>query len=316
VGPSDSLQTLATRPSKSWPPAITKFVGATGAGNPIAAAQRSAAQLLDEYYRKSARGLPISVRTLCGLLGIQLRGRAPKTIARRLTDSLGLTLGAASRRNVSTLFVGSDGAVIDVTDPNPASARVSIAHEIGHYLIHFREGRIDGQTLALPTSPEEESLSEYLGRLLLLPWDDIRDQVTHANSWALACLELAGKGAVSVHAVANRLNDPDQDVRPMQGAIYWKRNPKISKDAPIERQLSPYWHTCPHTYIPIRKCHVLHDSVIARVAAADGDAKDVGEELVDIGTLKGRFLVDCFAWGSANSGTRTALSLFFGSSQK
>lgn len=301
---------LSRRAVEEWPPAVAEFTKARGASDPVAAAEVTAAELLHSYYEQvESRRLPISVRRLCDMLGIKLRGPVPRAI-----EPAALKASIAKPptvRHVARLMVVNGRATIDVTDPYPASARASIAHEIGHFLIHSREKGLDSNTLSLPTTSEEEVLSEYLGRLLLLPRSDVRTRIGSAESWALACLEMASTASVSLHAVASRLFDPDQNVRPLRGVIYWKRNPKIATSESIETQLSPYWHLCPGAYIPIRRCHVLHGSLVGRIVSADGDAREIGEEDVQIGSLKGRFLVDGFSWGSAKLGSRMALSLFF-----
>ena len=208
------------------------------------------------------------------------------------------------------LSICGSRAVIEVVDANPGRARVSAAHEVGHYLIHLRDRELDLITLRSSTSPEEETLSEYIGRLLLLPLNLFQAHFEEPNASALGCLRAASRALVSIHASTARLVDPDHPDDRVRGAIFWKIDRRKIDTASLGERLTPYWHLCPGAFIPVGKCHARRDSLIVAMAAAPGDAHGTTVEEVQIGTLNGKFLVDVFAWGSVAARTRCVLSIF------
>jgi hypothetical protein len=238
-------------------------------------------------------------------------------MANRMTIVSQWPLGCANygtdreARVAATLIVSNGKAVIDVAASNPVRARVSIAHEIGHFLIHSRGHKLDDVTLRTNSTHEEEIMSEYIGRMLLLPHDPFQSTFVDAKCLSMACINAASVYAVSIHTATGRLGDPDQMNRRMRGAIFWRLLPTVPEVASAQKRLSPFWHLCPGAFIPIRRCHARSDSVIGTIADGETDAYATAEEEVQIGALTGRYLVDAFAWGSVRSGSRSVLSLFF-----
>jgi len=305
-----SLRAIAQQSPEDWSFALREFVKTTGASGPIEAAESVASKVLERYSENfPLNSSAISVRHICQLLRIELRGSVPKVVKPRSLSSLGYA-NVSEKKSVAKLIISHRNPIIDVADAHPARSRIGIAHEIGHFLIHARGEELDVNTLRSNSSPEEELLSEYIGRLLLLPRGTFQAHF-HSDAWSLACLNAASNAIVSIHAAAQRTADPDQIGRKPEGAIYWKLHPTASIDLPVERRLTPFWHLFPAAFIPIRRCHVKGGSVIGMVANAEGNSSAIAEEDVEIGSLKGRYVVDSFAWGSLRSGSRTVLSLFF-----
>lgn len=126
------LNSLAgVKPSK-WPFAIQRFVEFSNAADPISAAITAAAHLLSEYHNAfPGRSIPVSVGRLCALLGIKLVGTIPATKSNRTTTIPG-------NSSVPRLILDGKEARIEVRETNADRARISVAHEIGHFLIHRR----------------------------------------------------------------------------------------------------------------------------------------------------------------------------------
>lgn len=302
------IHTLAQQGAGSWPFALRQFVYSTGTETPVRAAQAAADRLLTRYLSEYGKGSDlIGVARLCDLLGIEIKGKLPRT---RSTgrETWSQLIGPVT--HTAKLSFESNRPVIEVMDAVAARARVSAAHELGHYLIHLRDKGLDYETLRSGSTPEEEVLSEYIGRLLLMPLTQFLMHFTRTDSYSLACLTAASKANVSVHASAARMVDPDYPRGEVRGTILWRTNPKKTVTAPIEERLTPHWHLCPGAFIPIRRCQARKGSLIAGLANANEDARSVVEEDVKIGTLTGRFRVDVFAWGSLRNGSRCVLSVF------
>jgi IrrE N-terminal-like domain len=273
----------------------------------VGAAQTAADRLLKRYFSNNALDNDsISVASLCDLLGIEIRGKLPRIPRRGVRSHL-----TQLSTHTAKLSFESNRPVIEVMDSIAPRARVSAAHELGHYLIHLRDGELDYSTLCAGSTPEEEVLSEYIGRLLLMPLNQFQTHFKQANGYSLACLTAASKAVVSMHASAARIGDPDRpQTNRMRGTIFWRLHPTKTQSLSIEERLTPNWHLCPGAFIPIRKCQARKGSIIATLASSDEDVQGVAEEDVEIGTLRGRFQVDAFAWGSLRRGTRCVLSIF------
>ncbi|MBI4190782.1 MAG: ImmA/IrrE family metallo-endopeptidase [Betaproteobacteria bacterium] len=189
-----------------------------------------------------------------------------------------------------------------------ALARVSVAHELSHVLIHTRESSLDLATIRMTSTPEEEAVAEYGARLLLLPRIPLGEVPESARSLAEYCVAVAGFARITVHSAVLRLADPDISERGIRAAVLWRLNPRVQEDAPVALRLSPQWFAARGVFVPIGKCHARQDSLVADLAAAS-DSPVAGSRIEDvsIGTLVGRFRVDAFAWGSLTAGTRLVL---------
>lgn len=187
--------------------------------------------------------------------------------------------------------------------------RIAVCHEIGHFLIHSRGEEIDLFTSRLASSPEEEALSEYASRLLLMPAPYVDRHP--AGNLIVDCMTLARSADVTLHAAAARLGDPDSPLAGLvRGVILW-RTKKPGDKPELPRRLTPQWHLCRESFVPVGRCHAGRTSLVAALAASD-EAQAVGSciEQVEIGALKGEFRVDAVAWGSMERGTRLVLSAF------
>jgi hypothetical protein len=188
------------------------------------------------------------------------------------------------------------------------TARISVAHEIGHILIHQRGTELDHATIRLSSTSEEEALAEYGGRLLLLPTTIFQPPL--GVNLAQYAVEQAGVARVTVHSAVSRLGDPDILVPGLQGAILWRINPQVPASHPISTRLTPQWHLCPGAFVPVRRSKARPGCLVAQIAEAPGPISASSVETVSIGTFVGVFRVDAFAWGAISQGTRLVLSVF------
>lgn len=295
--------------SVELPLAVRRFQAFVGAPNPVAAIARATANVLASYpgFAAPDRGR-ISAAALCAVCGLELEGQP--TQRRRAGPVLSGESG-----HTGALHLDPEQSRIQLPDGiDMLRGRVSVGHEIGHYLIHRRGSTIDVVTSRLPSTPEEEALSEYAGRLLLMP--DSFSTIATTSNLALSCLESARHADVTLHAAAARIGDPDSPFAgEIRGLILWRMNPQVSANESMAARLTPHWHLCRGAFIPVRKCHAGRTSLVGELGALaeeSGIASRV--ERVEIGSLKGQYRVDAVAWGSTRRGTRTVLSAFVDSS--
>src|SRR5262249_41739932 len=151
-----------------------------------------------------------------------------------------------------------DGSKVSIRIPDHLSherARISVAHELGHLLIHRRGEGYDEATIRLPSSPSEESLAEYGARLLLMP----SPQFNHRNLAEHSLIQ-SSRSRVTLHSAVLRLGDPDVEPYDVVGAILWRMNSGVSKNLPLGSRLTPQWHLCPGYFVPVGKCRARYGS--------------------------------------------------------
>jgi len=140
-----------------------------------------------------------------------------------------------------------------------------------------------------------EAIAEYGARLLLMPFRE-GGSPGQSHNMAVWCVRRAQSTRVTVHTAVARLGDPDNPNRNVRGAMLWRVRPSLGPD--LHELLTPYWHLCGETFIPIGRCKARKGSVIADVAQELGRAAASSNEDVRIGNLEGHFRVDAFSWGS------------------
>jgi hypothetical protein len=288
------------------PLALRRFARALGHASVTEAMRRAVAALLNEYFGGSAPKGPVSVSRLGRLAGAEIQVPAKLTPPRTA-----YSLGASGRRGHTGIISFSLGLpkirVPDAVDK--ATARISVAHEIGHLLIHRRANRWDDATLRLGSSEEEEALAEYAARLLLMPIETAYDRIGDGQNLAQFALQLASAAGVTVHAAVSRLGDPDVADNRVRGAILWRLNPRIPASSPVARRMTPQWHMCPGAFVPVGKCAARVGSLAASIAAGPETTARQCED-VRIGSFTGRYIANGYAWGSVEDGTRLVLTIY------
>lgn len=278
---------------------IRRFVQDQNAAGVVEAAVRASGRLLRDY-EAAGGALPGTVRLskLAELRSVALHGL--KNV--RPTRPLGTT---SSQRYRAAITMGGAGRVITIPPGSDrAVARISVAHELGHLLIHSRGMAVDEATIRLGSSPQEETLAEYIGRLLLLsskvsPEDE-------GGGTAKLCFALAGSANVPLAAALARIGDPDQNLG-IAGAILWelRRDPSLT----LAERLKPSCRLCGAAFIPDRS-HAREGSLTVTAAEGEEERLVMGSEFVRIGRFVGQFGVQAYAWGSEARGTRKVLSTF------
>jgi hypothetical protein len=259
------------------------------------------------YRGAGADVVPVSLTALCAVAQVQLIGkpsRMRKPFLYLHTD--------ARYGHTGELYVENDALTIRIpSDVDRTTARVSVAHELGHALIHFRDNRFDHATIKLPSTDDEEALAEYGARLLLMP-REMWNGYSPESNLAEYVVKQAGTADSTLHSAVLRLGDPDLSFHDIEGAILWRLNRHIAKHAPIHERLTPYWHVCPNAFVPIKKSQARVGSLVSDIAAENGHAGTCATrtEQVQIGSFGGRFKIDAFASGSVSDGTRFVLSIF------
>lgn len=299
------LQLLADADASACSLNVRRFCERLDRDRPIDAINDACMTLLERYCdRYEDWPVRISVWRLCGLLDVDVRGPKPVSshhllFAAKAPYSDGCT-GAMSLK--------SGRPLVRLPLLDERRARLSLAHELGHVLMHRHKGEIDSAGLRLGYRADEEALAEYAARLLLLPGKSLPPLESNLCRWAA---DTASNKKVTLHAACARLLDPDLGHKQIRGAILWKmdkRDPEA--ETPLER-LKPHWHLCPSAFIPIRRCRSRQGSLIAHLGLGSNRAEfGTVEEDVTIGSLIGHYLVDVFAWGSVEQGTRHVLSFF------
>jgi hypothetical protein len=311
LGPLDpQLRSLG---AESWnrdeaPLSIRRFVDEFRKDSPSAAMKFAADLLLAAYGSTPDRVRPpIEVERLCSLCGAHLTGAKPRA---RAPNAYSVESIRPRSGHTGKLYFDQSMVSIKIPeDVDHSTARISVAHELGHLLIHRRGSWYDEATVRLRSSPEEEALAEYCARLLLMPaplW------LPHIQSGNLAeyAVAQASLMRVTVHSAVTRFGDPDVTSTGVRGAILWRMNRDVGTSDPIHARLTPQWHLCPGSFVPVRKCKARLGSLVADLAAAGRVKGDSKYEEVSIGSFTGYFRIDAFAWGSVQDGTRLVLSVF------
>jgi Zn-dependent peptidase ImmA (M78 family) len=287
------------------PLSIKRFVEESGKTDPISAMQHVTDRLMVRYGQSQMKStVPIVVERLCELSDAYLVGNRPKV----RTD--GYSIQDHRPRNGHTgksYFEGQRAKIRIPENLDYATARVAVAHELGHLLIHRRATGYDKATLRLGSTPAEEALAEYCARLLLIPAS--LSSVSYENL-AERGLNLSSVARVTLHSAVLRLGDPDNIAAGVRGAILWKLNPDVSNTEPISGRLTPHWHLCPRAFVPVGKCKARNGSLIAELGDSRSPIGGTRIEEVRIGTFVGTFRIDAFAWGSLSEGSRLVLSVF------
>lgn len=305
------LADLTHRETRALPLPLRSLVQQSGVGDVVGAAQWIAKKTLDRYTAEcSAKIERISLIYLCEILGIALKGHKFHVDSKDIDNKIRLEAGYRPQYMAASISLIDGSPVIELNYSKITQARISVAHEIGHYLIHAPHGILNWGTFSSPSSREEEIIAEYIGRLLLLPGASVNDQLARSRTQTEACVRSASKALVSIHTAVSRLADPDQPAAAnFRGAILWGLNRRVGIDRPLAERLTPFWHICSE-FVPIRKCSARTGSIVAELGAMNGDAASSQKEDVHIGAFRGRFLVDGFAWGNVAKGTRLVLTIF------
>lgn len=286
------------------PLALRRFAQSFGLGGPVRTMKVAAERVLTRYFDRGC--FPVRVQQLCEICEVGLVGYRPMS-----RPGLGYADCDHHARKGPTakLFMENSRLLIKIpARVDYATARISVAHELGHSLIHRNDKGFDDVTLRLPTSPEEEALAEYCARMLLMPqW---RSSIPRCRNLAEYAVSQSSQAGVTMHSAVTRLGDPDVSLGDIRGAILWRLNSAASTSYPIHARLSPYWHLCPNSFVPIRRCKARAGSLISLIAAESGAVSGTNVEDVSIGSFTGVFVVDAFGWGSTDDGTRLVLSIF------
>ena len=291
--------------TRTVPLAISRFVEECGADRPSSAMKMITDSLMFRY--SEGRHLliePVSLKRLCDILNVELIKNAYPE--RRFSNN-GFEGRTGHTGRVS--FSGSRATIKIPKGVDSRTERVSIAHELGHLLIHSRADGYDKATLRLPSSTAEESLAEYCARLLLIPSSLFASPPANSNI-AQYVYNQRYLMNVTLHSSMMRLGDPDVTPCGARGAILWQLNPAVSKNEAMSARLTPRWHLCPGSFVPIGKCKARNGSVVAEVASVGSEIGESKVEDVRIGTFVGTFQIDTYAWNSIKDGTRLVLSIF------
>jgi len=290
------------------PLAIKRFVEEYGADRPSLAMKMATDSLMFKY--SDGRHLltePVSLKRLCEISDVELIKNPfqVRSFSGNGFDGFQRRTGHTGR----VFFKGSKATIKIPKQVDSRTERISIAHELGHLLIHSRTYGYDKATLRLPSSAAEESLAEYCARLLLIPGSLFSSPPMASNIAQYAYNQKCVMN-VTLHSAVMRLGDPDLTSCGVRGAILWQLNSTVSKTEPMSARLTPRWHVCPRAFVPIGKCKARTGSVVAEVAGLDFEAGKSKIEEVRIGTFVGTFQIDAYAWNFVKDGTRLVLSIF------
>jgi hypothetical protein len=291
------------------PLALTRFAEAFGTSRPTQAIRAATDELLVKYagaFPDSA-SLPIKVEELCRISKVDLAGIRPaaRSSTAYSSDDHTRRLGHTGK----TYFAGPRASIRIPPHVDHATARISVAHELGHVLVHLRGNGFDEATVRLPSSPDEECIAEYGARLLLMPLKVWLKMPTGRNLAEEAVIR-SSIARVTIHSAVARLGDPDLGNTGIKGAILWRLNPEVPSHSPVHERLTPQWHLCGGAFVPIKRSKARAGSLVATAAERSTVAADTRVEDVRVGTFMGVFAVDVLAWGSVADGTRLVLAIF------
>ncbi len=309
----DDLRALIEKEicSGELPLSLKRFVDVAGGRWPTEAMILAADRLLADYseFVAAPLSIPISVEKLCTVCNIELLGTRPA-----VTSGTAYSVSSPASRSGHTGKTYFESSRITIRIPpqtDYTTGRVSVAHEIGHVLVHRRGKAFDEATVRLPSSPEEEGLAEFAARLLLMP-SKLWSGFPAGKNMAEDAITRSSLARVTIHSAVTRFGDPDLEDTGIRGAILWRLNPDVPGHRAVHERLTPQWHLCRGSFVPIRRSKARAGSLIADIAEHPGVLADSRVEDVRIGTFIGNFGVDAFAWGSVVDGTRLVLAVFRG----
>lgn len=316
------LWRLSTTSLDTLPFPVQTFCTWHNQKSPVAAMEKVVEDLLVNCGQKSETGFDCStfatnIGEICRFLGIDVRGPQPSVPSKSVYSTSGSRGDKISKPAVSGTLQLVDGKPV-VYVPNKTDLphrRLSVAHEIGHYLMLWKGDRVDRSAAGFSSTQEEEELAEYAARLILLPKFALA--VPSGFGVAKSCIYLAGRRCTTVWSAARRMGDPGIAQNNLRAIVLWRLNPEVLACEPLHKRMTPQWFIGEKIYIPVKKCHAGFSSLVANLAAKESGEKPVegvAEEMVSIGSLKSfnnKMSVDAFAWGSVSRGTRLVLSVFF-----
>lgn len=295
-----ALLALEKRTGQQLPLTIRRFVQQQQSEGVVEAAVRSTQRLLQDYQTTVGPLSPtIRLSKLAKLQSVELRGLG-NIAATRVVGR-----GPSQRYHAAITMVGDSPTITIPPGSNRADARISVAHELGHLLIHSRGKQVDEITVKLGTSREEEALAEYMGRLLLMEKRLCHSDLSDDGMTRL-CFDLSSAANVPLIVALARIGDPDQNLG-VAGVIIWDL--RRDRQPTIAERLRPYCRLCGAAFIPDRS-HAREGSLTAIVASGESERIVVGTESVRIGRFVGEFRVEAYGWGSEERGTRKVLSIF------
>ncbi|NQT26489.1 hypothetical protein HQ585_14140, partial [candidate division KSB1 bacterium] len=178
------------------------------------------------------------------------------------------------------------------------SIRFTIAHEIVHTMF-YKEGL--KRYAELSSERDEEFLCDYGACRLLLPDNLLIKENFNSHSLLKPSfiIRASKKWWVPYKTLCSRLFDPISNHinSNLNAIILWKY--KYSEKKIDHESLVPLWAVARDAYIPMKgKCHVKKDSVIySSFIEKNLFYESNSFEDVNIGTLKGKMLVDVCAFG-------------------
>lgn len=284
---------------------LARFATARGVDRATIAMRIATGELLGRISTgKLNRESPISVGALCKACNVSVKG-AERVSSHRDRE---WDANVRSRSHVGEIVFDGESASIKIPSRlDFSAARITIAHELGHFLIHT--AATNRVTARLPSTFEEEALAEYGGRLMLMPSGEFdTDPSANLAEVALCWSRIA---RTTLHSAVARLGDPDIGLTNVRGAIMWRSgDERAVNKGYVSGNMAPHWHLCSPAYIPIRRCKARPGSIIATAAAESSSVSGSAVEHVRIGTLNGLFRVDVVSWGFSAEGTRMVLSTF------
>src|SRR6185295_13814716 len=130
---------LASLAASGWrssdsPLAIARFVEECGADRPTSAMKVATDRLMAQYRVRHPLSAPIAVETLCELSSVGLTGKRPK---RGISNVYSVDGYKPRIGHTGKIFFDGPKAIIKIPENlDLGTARVSVAHELGHLLIH------------------------------------------------------------------------------------------------------------------------------------------------------------------------------------
>jgi Zn-dependent peptidase ImmA (M78 family) len=198
------------------------------------------------------------------------------------------------------LVLENGSPIIEVNPLFPkVRRRLSIAHEIGHMMLNDCAGR-DRFEISHGT-PSEEALCNQIAGLLLVPETALREFFENRIGicdWKdpICCsgvLEAARRFEVSVDVMARRIFR-DLALAPSKIAIIWRAKTGATS---CTHRIASAWHSIPEgVFIPRNKSAPRTSVVYEAMGATDTLFR---EESLDLGNLRGKFVIEAKGYGSS-----------------
>ena len=294
------LRRLTSTDISSLPPLLRRFASYHNSSCLRQAVDRALEKEQSSILSASSNGV-VSLSKLASIYSIEIEGR--------FIHRKSYTSGQWERESLSH-------ASIDFSSENPIirlkrsggylSQRVSIAHELGHFIVRKRGGTMDRHMTSSESIPPEELIADYIGRRILMHnCHDTFGIFVHPSQYFVA----ASKAEAPPNIAFLRVFDPDiQETSTL--LAWWKGGKILDVDNNRQEFTLHKFYSRKGYFLKLKATKAKKDTASDRAGNMIPAIDERTKEDVRLGTFHGSYYTLTYAWGSKGSDTRNVLTFF------